>query len=112
MPGGSRAQENTLQRSMELRNSLPPSQSPPEAGDDRGRTNDVRRDAEGGSTGLLNRADPNRREPNELSSGGSARHGAAGKTMAECEAAWDAKTHMSKDTWRDTCRRTLTEPHL
>jgi hypothetical protein len=97
---------------MELRNSLPPSQSPPEAGDDRGRTGDVRRDAEAGSTGLLNRADPNRREPNELSSGGSARHGAAGKTMAECEAAWDAKTHMSKDTWRDTCRRTLTEPHL
>jgi hypothetical protein len=32
--------------------------------------------------------------------------------MAECEAAWDAETHMSKETWRATCRRTLTEPHL
>ena len=31
--------------------------------------------------------------------------------LAECEAAWDAETHMSKETWRDTCRRTLTEPH-
>ncbi len=32
--------------------------------------------------------------------------------MAECEAAWDEDTHMTKDKWRETCNRTLTEPHL
>jgi hypothetical protein len=32
--------------------------------------------------------------------------------MSECMAAWDSETHLSKDKWRETCQRTLTEPHL
>lgn len=108
------AQDRTRQRAMELRNSNAPSASVPEAGDDRGRTNDVRRDAgrDPDAPGLPRRADDDRRNPNELSAGGGARQGAAGKTMAECEAAWDPETHMSKETWHDTCRRTMTGPHL
>ena len=107
------AEDTTRQRAMELRNSNPTSESLP-AGDDRGRTNDVRRDAgrDLETPGLPRRAGDNRRDPNELSAGGGARQGAAGKTMADCEAAWDAETHMSRETWRDTCRRTMSGPHL
>jgi hypothetical protein len=95
------AQESTRRRAMELRDSAVPLPVPVGPGDDRGRTSDVGR---GPGT--------ERSEPNELAGGGRARHGAVGRTMAECEAAWDADTHMSKETWRDTCRRTLTAPHL
>lgn len=114
-PGyASPTQENTEQRAMELRNSAPPAPAPPEPGEDRGRTTDVGREPEGapGAPGLPRQAGDERLPLNELSGGGSARQGAVGKTMAECEAAWDAETHMSKETWRDTCRRTLTAPHL
>jgi hypothetical protein len=69
--------------------------------------------------GLPNSADPSRGDastsgdPSRLSGGGSRnRAGARGADMAECEAAWDEKTHMSKDKWRETCSRTLTDPHL
>jgi hypothetical protein len=51
-------------------------------------------------------------DPNIAAGGGRARLGATGKTMSECMAAWDAETHLSKDKWRETCQRTLTEPHL
>jgi hypothetical protein len=51
-------------------------------------------------------------DPNIATGGGRARLGATGKTMSECMAAWDAETHLSKDKWRETCQRTLTEPHL
>lgn len=114
MPGGATPQERVRQRSQQLRDSAGPTQPDPGIGDDRGRTTDVRRgtETEPENRGLPTRSDPGRREPNELSGGGSARQGAVGKTMAECEAAWDSKTHMSKETWRDTCQRTLTEPHL
>jgi hypothetical protein len=66
--------------------------------------------------GLPNQADPNRStsgDPNRLAGGGrSNREGATGANMQECEAAWDEKTHMSKAKWRETCARTLTEPHI
>ncbi len=69
--------------------------------------------------GLPNTADPNRGsdrtsgDPNRLAGGGRAnRQGASGANMEDCEAAWDEKTHMTKDKWRETCRRTLTDPHL
>jgi hypothetical protein len=69
--------------------------------------------------GLPNTADPNRGstdtsgDPNRLAGGGRAnREGAAGANMQDCEAAWDEKTHMSKEKWRETCSRTLTDPHL
>jgi hypothetical protein len=42
-------------------------------------------------------------------SGGSARDGATGSSMENCMAAWDEKTHMSQDRWRETCARTLDE---
>jgi hypothetical protein len=51
-------------------------------------------------------------DPNIATGGGRARMGATGKTMSECMAAWDAETHLSKEKWRETCQRTLTEPHL
>jgi hypothetical protein len=51
--------------------------------------------------------------PNERTSGGSSgERGATGKTLAECMGAWDGETHMSKDEWRNTCKRTLKEPHI
>jgi hypothetical protein len=66
--------------------------------------------------GLPDQAQSNRDtvgNPERLTGGGrSNREGAAGATMQECEAAWDAETHMSKEKWRETCRRTLTKPHL
>jgi hypothetical protein len=69
--------------------------------------------------GLPNTADPNRGststsgDPSRLAGGGRAnREGARGANMQDCEAAWDEKTHMSKDKWRETCHRTLTDPHL
>jgi hypothetical protein len=50
-------------------------------------------------------------DPAELTSGGSARvgdsGGAAGGTLDDCMAVWDPTTHMSKDEWRVTCKRTL-----
>lgn len=69
-------------------------------------------DNSGAIPGQPNGRDPTQPSPNELTAGGTPLRGAVGKTMAECEAAWDAKTHMSKATWRATCQRTLTEPHL
>ena len=42
-------------------------------------------------------------------SAGSAREGATGSSMENCMAAWDEKTHMSQDRWRETCARTLDE---
>ena len=69
--------------------------------------------------GLPNTADPDRGsastsgDPNRLAGGGRAnRQGAQGANMEDCEAAWDEKTHMTKEKWRETCRRTLTDPHL
>jgi len=108
------AQERTRQRTMDLRNSDPTTPQAAEPGETRGRTSDVGPDDEPSpnSGALPERVNPDRSQPNELSAGGSARQGAVGKTMAECEAAWDAETHMSKEKWRDTCRRTLTAPHL
>ena len=54
-----------------------------------------------------------RQSGERMAGGGSSnRQGATGATMQECEAAWDAETHMSKDKWRETCRHTLTAPHL
>lgn len=52
--------------------------------------------------------------PTELSSGGTARtdnarQGAAGHTLESCMQVWEPATHMSKDEWRRTCERTLTE---
>jgi hypothetical protein len=34
--------------------------------------------------------------------------GAYGRTLAECESAFDAANHMSKKEWRETCQRTTT----
>jgi len=110
------AQENTRQRAMDLRNSEPPATQPTAPGDTRGRTSDVGQDDEQpspNSGALPERVSPGRStDLNELSAGGSPRQGAVGRTMAECEGAWDAQTHMSKEKWRETCRRTLTDPHL
>jgi hypothetical protein len=33
-------------------------------------------------------------------------------TLGECMEAWDPETHISKDDWKETCARTLDEPHL
>jgi hypothetical protein len=33
-------------------------------------------------------------------------------TLGECMEAWGPETHISKDNWKDTCARTLDEPHL
>lgn len=108
------ALEAARQRAMQ---SPPGTQIPPSSAGSRGDrsgTSDVGRDSDAtaATPGLPNEADPNRASRTGLTAGGTPRQGAVGKTMAECEAAWDSKTHMSKDTWRDTCRRTLTEPHL
>jgi hypothetical protein len=66
--------------------------------------------------GLPNQADSNRAtsgDPTRLAGGGrSNRAGARGANLADCEAAWDEETHMSRAKWRETCQRTLTEPHL
>ena len=63
--------------------------------------------------GLPNSADPNRSATmsGDLSrlGGGRPRKGATGRSLAECEAAWDSGTHMSRETWRTTCLRTLNE---
>jgi hypothetical protein len=93
---------------------------PPSAagvGADRSSTSEVGSDSvtEPQTPGLPNQAQSNRDtvgNPERLAGGGrSNREGARGATMQDCEAAWDAETHMSKETWRETCRRTLTEPH-
>ena len=115
-PGsGTPAQQNTRQRAMELRNSEPSASRPVDPGDSRSRTSDVGQDEQPSpnSGALPERVSPGRStDLNELSAGGSPRQGAVGRTMAECEGAWDAQTHMSKEKWRETCRRTLTDPHL
>ena len=86
-------------------------------GADRSSTSEVGSDSvtEPQTPGLPNQAQSNRDtvgNPERLAGGGrSNREGARGVTMEDCEAAWDAETHMSKETWRETCRRTLTEPH-
>jgi hypothetical protein len=96
--------------------SIPPSAAG--VGADRSGTSGVGSDSatEAATPGLPDQAPPDRGtsgDPARATAGGGApRQGAVGKTMAECEAAWDAETHMSKETWRNTCRRTLTEPHL
>ena len=87
-------------------------------GADRSSTSEVGSDsvAEPETPGLPNQAQSNRDtvgNPERMAGGGrSNREGARGATMQECEAAWDAETHMSKEKWRETCRRTLTDPHL
>lgn len=51
--------------------------------------------------------------PPPLPSGGSSiSAGGRARTLAECEALWDATTHMSKGEWRNSCRRTLVDPHI
>ena len=35
--------------------------------------------------------------------------GASGRDMAECMAAWDAKTHITKARWSAICKSTLTD---
>lgn len=57
---------------------------------------------------------PQTTSPSELSSGGTARtdnsrQGAAGHTLETCMQVWEPATHMTKDEWRRTCERTLTE---
>lgn len=41
-------------------------------------------------------------EPNRVTRGGS---GAAGKNFQECMGFWTSDTHMTKDEWRQTCKR-------
>ena len=87
-------------------------------GADRSNTSEVGSDSstDAATPGLPNQAQANRdaigNPENRTGGGSSNRQGATGATMQECEAAWDAKTHMSKDKWRETCSRTLTDPHL
>ena len=51
--------------------------------------------------------------PPPLPSGGSSiSAGGRARTLAECEALWDATTHMSKGEWRSSCLRTLSDPHI
>jgi len=108
------ALEAARQRALQ---SPPGTQIPPSAagvGADRSRTLGVGDSGALDATpGLPNQADPNRRaSPGEMTGSGRPRRGAVARTMAECEAAWDSTTHMSRQTWRDTCRRTLTAPHM
>ena len=49
---------------------------------------------------------------NSASSGGRPVLGARGNTLKDCMDTWDAKTHITKQRWREICSRTLTEPHL
>ena len=87
-------------------------------GANRSSTSEVGSDSstDAATPGLPNQAQANRdaigNPENRTGGGSSNRQGATGATMQECEAAWDAKTHMSKDKWRETCSRTLTDPHL
>ena len=117
-PSGT-ALEGARQRAMQ---SPPGTAIPPAAagvGGDRSSTSEVGSDnaaTDPATPGLPNQADPNRGtsgDPNRLAGGGrSNREGASGANMRDCEAAWDEKTHMSKAKWRETCARTLTEPHM
>lgn len=116
-PSGA-ALEAARQRALQSPAGTPIPPSTPRVG--AGRSGTAESDSSGAATqaatpGLTDQAPPDRNsgDPARLTAGGSTnRQGAVGKTMAECEAAWDAATHMSKQTWRDTCRRTLTAPHL
>jgi hypothetical protein len=109
------ALEAARQRSLQAPagTAIPPSAAG--VGADRSSTSEVGGDSatEPETPGLPNQAQSNRDtvgNPERLAGGGrSNREGATGATMQECEAAWDAETHMSKDTWRETCRRTLTD---
>ena len=117
-PSGN-ALEAARQRAMQ---SPPGTAIPPAAagvGGDRSSTSEVGSDSaatDPATPGLPNQADPNRNtsgDPSRLAGGGrSNRVGAAGANMRDCEAAWDEKTHMSKAKWRETCARTLTDPHM
>lgn len=117
-PSGN-ALEAARQRALR---SPPGTAIPPAAagvGGDRSSTSEVGSDStatDPATPGLPNQADPNRStsgDPNRLAGGGqSKREGAKGANMQECEAAWDEKTHMSKTKWRETCARTLTDPHM
>ncbi len=69
-----------------------------------------------GAGGVLpdQRATDSSTDPTALSSGGSSRlgdnrQGAAGATIEDCMKVWEPATHMTKDEWRRTCARTLTE---
>ena len=112
------ALEAARQRSLQgpAGTAIPPSAAG--VGADRSSTSEVGSDSvtEPETPGLPNQAQSNRDtvgNPERMAGGGrSNRQGATGATMQECEAAWDAETHMSKDKWRETCRRTLTAPHL
>jgi hypothetical protein len=117
-PSGN-ALEAARQRALQ---SPPGAAIPPTAagvGGDRSSTSEVGSDSaatDPATPGLPNQADPNRNtsgDPSRLTGGGSSnRVGAAGANMRDCEAAWDAQTHMSKAKWRETCSRTLTDPHM
>lgn len=112
------ALEAARQRSLQgpAGTAIPPSAAG--VGADRSSTSEVGSGSvtEPETPGLPNQAQSNRDtvgNPERMAGGGrSNRQGATGGTMQECEAAWDAETHMSKDKWRETCRRTLTAPHL
>lgn len=116
-PSGA-ALEAARQRALQSPAGTPIPPSAPGVGADRsgtsaGSSSDAATEA--ATPGFADQAPPDRNsgDPARLTAGGNAnRQGAVGKTMAGCEAAWDAATHMSKETWRDTCRRTLTAPHL
>ena len=44
--------------------------------------------------------------------GGTAVLGATGRDMAECMAAWDGQTHISRPRWREICKSTLAEADM
>ena len=56
--------------------------------------------------------DSSRAPANAASSGGRPVLGARGNILKDCMDTWDAKTHITKQRWREICSRTLTEPHL
>jgi len=66
----------------------------------------------GTGTTLPLSTDSSRTPANAASSGGRPVLGARGNTLKDCMDTWDAKTHITKQRWREICSRTLTEPHL
>lgn len=80
-----------------------------------------------GATGTGSLATPNSAAPTTASpitptnpnvgtsAGGPARTGSmggGGKTIEDCMAFWDEKTHMTRQQWRRTCQRTLNGAEL
>ena len=117
-PSGN-ALEAARQRAMQSPAGTPIPPAATGVGADRSSTSNVGSDSaatDQATPGLPNQADPNRStsgDPNRLAGGGrSNREGARGANMQDCEAAWDEETHMSKAKWRETCARTLTQPHM